>query len=754
MSDGGTGRGARVRVVFVVLVSALVVVGWVRAPAAATSTSQAPSRVGSAATSAGTITGTSGQAVVPNFVMDKVHPRQVLVDDTVTWTWTAPADGRYAFDSHGSEMDTVLTVRPKGARAGQRHTTKSDDAGDVTTSAVTIAASEGQRFEITVRAKDDQTGLVTLSWHQEADAAQTQQRRAAPTPSSFAAIPTSTNTGEKPQSKAWRHDGRWWVVLASADIAPAGTWLWTLEGDRWTPELRLSSHTDVRADVAAEGAVAHVLLHGPSTSLVSLEYDGSGYQPWSQRTDATDVSMPGSETATLTIDTTGRMWTAYDSGSTVQVRHSDAPYTSFSSPTTLASGTTEDDIAAVTSLADGRVGVMWSNQSTRRFGFRTHLDGGSPSSWTSDEVPAAGSATSVGGGMADDHINMALAPDGSLYAAVKTSYDRASQPVIALLVRQPNGTWEPLHEVARHGTRPIVLIDEGDDTVKVLFTDTERLDDIDMRVSPRSEINFSAGETEVLSGDFNNVTSTKSTIDGPGLVLAASTGTVSHAVLGGGDDPGPDPDPEPVAEGPVGLWGFGEGAGSVVGDGSGSGNDGAVVGSPSWVAGVKGSGVELGGSDYVVVPDAPSLGPSGPMTVAAWIRPDRVGTQYVLKKAAQGSTDGYEVGLSSGGKAFVRLNQASSGNTYRVDSTSSYPVDGQTWMHVAGVFDGSRVRLYIDGVEQGSVPGPGSAALNSLDLVLGAGEGGYRPLSGGLDEAGVYSGALTPAEIADLATAS
>ncbi|WP_157074853.1 hypothetical protein, partial [Janibacter limosus] len=480
-----------------------------------------------------TLVGATGQVVVPNFVMDPVNPRKVLVDDTVAWTWTAPADGRYDFDTHGSEADTVLTVRPQSGRAGSGKTTHSDDVGDVTTSAVVVVASEGQIFQISVRAKHRQAGLMTLSWSEDVGVAQPKQRRVAPSQSTFASIPASTNTGEKPQSKVWRHDGAWWVVLGSTGISPAGTWVWKLEGERWRPEVMISPSTAVRADVQTDGDLAHVLLHGPSTSLVSLQYDGAGYQPWAQRPEATGISMPGSETATLTTDTTGRMWVAYDTSTTVQMRYSDAPYTSFSAPITVASGIKDDDIAAITSLRGGRIGVMWSNQSSRRFGFRTHQDGSAPSSWTSDEVPAGGSAKSVGGGMADDHINLAVASDGTLFAAVKTSFDSASQPVIALLVRQPDGAWEPLHEVARHGTRPIVLLDEGAATVKVVFTTTENLDDVVERVSPMSKIQFSPSETKVLSGSFNNVTSTKSNADGAWLVLAASTGTVSHAIVGG-----------------------------------------------------------------------------------------------------------------------------------------------------------------------------------------------------------------------------
>ena len=55
--------------------------------------------------------------------------------------------------------------------------------------------------------------------------------------------------------------------------------------------------------------------------------------------------------------------------------------------------------------------------------------------------------------MADDHLNVAVAVDGTLYAAVKTSYDTAGQTKIALLVRRPSGVWDNLYEIDQAGTR-------------------------------------------------------------------------------------------------------------------------------------------------------------------------------------------------------------------------------------------------------------------------------------------------------------
>src|SRR5690606_22256558 len=123
----------------------------------------------------------------------------------------------------------------------------------------------------------------------------------------------------------------------------------------------------------------------------------------------------------------------------------------------------------------------------------------------------------------------------------------------------------------------------------------------------------------------------------------------------------------------------------------------------------------------------------------------------VVKKAIQDSVDGFELGLSSAGKVFLRVNQASSGNTFRVDSTSWYPT-GSTWAHIAGTYDGTTLRIYVNGVEEASVAGPAAVALNDLPLTLGAEPGGSRGFSGRLDGVAMYARALSPAEVAVLAT--
>ena len=302
------------------------------------------------------------------------------------------------------------------------------------------------------------------------------------TPGTFTTIPVTDSTGEKPQSKLWQYNGTWWAVLPSSAVSPAGTWIWRLNNDdTWSNVLQISNNTNVQADAkAVVGGVTHILLHGPSPELVSVQYKSAGntYEPWSSRPAATPISLPNSEIATIDLDSTGRMWLATENVANLNVYYSDSPYSSFTFATSLATNINDDDIGVVTALPNSTIGVLWSNQTTRRFGFKVHVDGQPAANWSADEVPAAASALNVGLGMADDHMNVKVASDGTLYAAVKTSYDTAGYPKIALLIRRPNGTWDPLYEVDQSGTRGIVLLNEQDHTVRIVYTSSEGYNDI------------------------------------------------------------------------------------------------------------------------------------------------------------------------------------------------------------------------------------------------------------------------------------
>jgi hypothetical protein len=335
-------------------------------------------------------------------------------------------------------------------------------------------------------------------------------------------ISINTDTGEKPQSKLWENDGSWFGVFADDD----GSWVWRLDGNSWTPLLQVSSSTSARADVFPDGNVTHILLYsGTSSTLRSVEYvpgNPGTYQLWSGRTTATSVSLDsGVETATIAMDGNGRLWIASDGSSDVRVRYSDAPYTSFSSAITIASGIGSDDISVITALPNGSVGVFWSDQNSERFGFRTHDAGANPASgWSAAEIPASQSAED---NMADDHMNVAVGSDGTMYVAVKTSYDDDDMPSIALLVRHPDGTWDDLYDLDNSGTRPIVVLNEREDTLRVFYTTSESGGNIVYRRASLSNMVFGSRIT-ALTGTLNNVSSTRQAVTDDLVIVAADSG--------------------------------------------------------------------------------------------------------------------------------------------------------------------------------------------------------------------------------------
>ncbi len=147
-------------------------------------------------------------------------------------------------------------------------------------------------------------------------------------------------------------------------------------------------------------------------------------------------------------------------------------------------------------------------------------------------------------------------------------------------------------------------------------------------------------------------------------------------------------------------------------DSSGNNNNGTPQGAPTFVAGRVGQAISLNGTtQWVSVADANSLDLTTGMTLSAWIRPAVTvnTTQDLIKKASTTGTavNGYELSLSAAGKVFVRFNQASSGDTFRINSATDYPLNDTAWMHVAATYDGTTMRLYINGVQRDRRGGTG-----------------------------------------------
>ncbi len=202
------------------------------------------------------------------------------------------------------------------------------------------------------------------------------------------------------------------------------------------------------------------------------------------------------------------------------------------------------------------------------------------------------------------------------------------------------------------------------------------------------------------------------------------------------------------ADGPVGYWRLGEGPDQPVGDSSGNGNTGAYRGQvqiqqPGALADSADTAAQLAGG-YAEIPDSPSVSMTGPYTLEAWVKDAAGGPQGVIEKYDAPARNGYLMRLVNGNK----LQSMNLADTLYASGVSSKSVRQATWHHVASVYDGARLVIYIDGVEQVSTPLAKSPTDGRASLKLGArGDDAAERFMGVLDEVAVYDKALSPAQV-------
>lgn len=177
-------------------------------------------------------------------------------------------------------------------------------------------------------------------------------------------------------------------------------------------------------------------------------------------------------------------------------------------------------------------------------------------------------------------------------------------------------------------------------------------------------------------------------------------------------------------------------------------------------AGQVGAGaLEFDGTDDYV--DAGNLDvPGSEVTVAAWINSDHFSNCgasdcRILSKATGTTVQAHYLMLSTiktGNKMRLRFRLKTGGSTTTVIASSGDLVNGQ-WHHVAATYDGSRIRLFVDGVEVGAKTTTGSIDVEpSVPLWIGANPPvtGSRPWDGKLDDVRLYDVGLSSGQIWNL----
>ncbi len=199
-----------------------------------------------------------------------------------------------------------------------------------------------------------------------------------------------------------------------------------------------------------------------------------------------------------------------------------------------------------------------------------------------------------------------------------------------------------------------------------------------------------------------------------------------------------------ITNGLIGNWRFDEGAGTTASDSSGKNNNGTLVNGPTWIApgriGTAALSFVATNLQQVTVPNSTSLNPTAGLTIAAWINAvDWSGNHRILQK---GNSDNQYRFLAENNVFKFHLNGV---NTVTCDLPPT-----NTWIHVAGTWNGSTMTIYTNGVPEASLAATGTITSTTDMLAIGDKSGGTSTgdfFNGDLDEVRVYSRGLSLEEI-------
>lgn len=196
-------------------------------------------------------------------------------------------------------------------------------------------------------------------------------------------------------------------------------------------------------------------------------------------------------------------------------------------------------------------------------------------------------------------------------------------------------------------------------------------------------------------------------------------------------------------------------------DASGYGNDGQVHGDVQICGDCLGTPASAacfdGDQDWIEVPSAPSLEPEYVTLVAAFFLnslEDASNFDTFIRKRYLTNDNSYELGIDvSTQKVEFSINRGS-GNPADAVLESSHPFELGCWYSVVGTYNGTELRLYVNGELNTSMPYTVSIFYDQGVLELGgvSYSGGHiHFVDGTLDELRVYDGALSESEIQALA---
>jgi len=228
-----------------------------------------------------------------------------------------------------------------------------------------------------------------------------------------------------------------------------------------------------------------------------------------------------------------------------------------------------------------------------------------------------------------------------------------------------------------------------------------------------------------------------------GVLIPSAKGESSPALLSSARRRNAGPVPN------LAWWKLNENTGTSTADSTGNGNTGTLTGGASWVSGPNSSSaVSFSGAQQVSVSSSAAYSGSGFISVCAWLKPNVTSRGDIVTR--------WTTGL--GGSQFTLLYGLTVGKPQFYISNGTLPTiigsgEGSTtmsigvWYHVAGVYDGSNVKVFLNGVFQSQAAATAMQTTSLTGYIIGNNAAPDGQLDGAVDDARVYGYALTNAEV-------
>jgi hypothetical protein len=374
---------------------------------------------------------------------------------------------------------------------------------------------------------------------------------------------TSTPTGTKrAESVLWFNDGIWWGNLWDTASSDFHIFRFNPTTQAWVDTgVATETRSDTHHDILWDGTTLFVASHKFVNDGIAA---GSGYPSTLRRysynasTDkytllsSTQINNYRTETLVIDKDSTGRIWATWQQGNKIYLNVTGTDGKTWGTPFAHPAAATAsspanvslDDTSALIAFGGNKMGLMWSRQvgdTADGFYFSIHNDTAGTTTWSTPKGIVTGQRSG------DDHMNIKWldSSGGRVFAAVKTSFTSASEPLIQLFAMSSTGAWSKhtIATVAECPNRVLVLIDEGAQMLRTFATYPKPSGTTNAGVctssggavyeksTPISAINFTTAKTaRIVDADqyVHNGSSTKQNLNNG---RTGGTGTANSGVL-------------------------------------------------------------------------------------------------------------------------------------------------------------------------------------------------------------------------------